>query len=153
MDAMYFQLALAFSLAFIVKYHKKMTGARKNNQPDLIHQILTIPNLITLSRIACIPFIISSIHNDQHMNACLWSIYAAVSDFLDGYIARNWESQASILGGILDPLADKLLIGSLAITFTIKQMIPLGSAASTFVNLGTFWSNLFKYLKVSWCSL
>ncbi len=44
---------------------------------------------------------------------------------LDGYIARNWPSQASKMGSFLDPMADKLLVGSLVISLTYTNLFPL----------------------------
>ena len=38
-------------------------------------------------------------------------MYAGATDFLDGYIARNFKNQASSLGSFLDPLSDKILVG------------------------------------------
>lgn len=147
--------------AFILDCQKKMTSfsSQPEQQPNkpMIHsngnktsvqnesiasQIMTIPNLITLSRIAIIPFILYFILNDQHINACLLFVYAAISDFLDGFIARKCATQSSFLGSILDPLADKLLIGSLAITLTINNMIPLGKQNN--VNFESdFFNNIF----------
>ena len=78
---------------------------------------LTIPNLITLARILLTPlFIIFLIQERYHW--ALWIfVLAGVSDLVDGLIARRWR-QKSPLGAFLDPLADKLLMGSSFITFT-----------------------------------
>ena len=78
------------------------------NQKKLI---LTVPNLLTSLRIASIPFINYYFLNDRHDIACGLFIMASFTDFLDGFIARNFPNQLSHLGSILDPLADKLLIG------------------------------------------
>lgn len=164
-EVMQSQLVAVAALILIVKYHKKFLarlwwrGENANdnnkttssvaattpttaNKKSILDQILTIPNIITMSRVACIPYIIYYIHTNDHLNACLLFCYAAVSDFLDGYIARNWPGQSSIIGGILDPLADKLLVGSLAITFTITGMLPIGKRVLLFFYLRT----LIKYI-------
>lgn len=44
---------------------------------------------------------------------------------LDGYIARNWPSQASKFGSFLDPLADKLLVGTLYVSLTYTGLLPI----------------------------
>lgn len=44
---------------------------------------------------------------------------------MDGYIARNWPGQASRFGSFLDPMADKLLMGSLVISLTYCNLMPL----------------------------
>lgn len=44
---------------------------------------------------------------------------------LDGFIARNWASQASKLGSFLDPMADKLLVGALVISLSYCNLFPV----------------------------
>jgi cardiolipin synthase len=80
--------------------------------------------MLTMSRIASTPFINYFVYVDQHYYACMLFVMAAVTDFLDGYIARNWPNQQSNLGSILDPLADKLLICSLTVTLSLAHMLP-----------------------------
>ena len=82
---------------------------------------MTIPNILTLSRIALIPifcmfifdFDNSGFYKSSHPNnfiiAGLIFIVAAATDFFDGYLARKWNQTTSV-GKLLDPLADKLLI-------------------------------------------
>ncbi|XP_025833387.1 probable cardiolipin synthase (CMP-forming) [Agrilus planipennis] len=50
---------------------------------------------------------------------------AAVTDLLDGWIARTWESQSSNLGSFLDPMADKVLIATLFLSLTYAELIPV----------------------------
>lgn len=44
---------------------------------------------------------------------------------MDGWIARTWESQSSKMGSFLDPMADKILIGTLFLTLTYADLIPI----------------------------
>lgn len=91
-------------------------------------KVSTIANYITLSRFLLIPYIVQSMMYDCWMQAfCLFGL-AAITDFLDGFFARQYNSE-SMLGKILDPLADKTLILSSFYAFSFQNkiaMIPFG---------------------------
>lgn len=74
--------------------------------------IVNIPNLLTLFRIALIPVICWLIYDGTPLS-CLIAFFffwvASVTDWLDGYIARK-QNLVSVTGKFLDPLADKLLV-------------------------------------------
>jgi cardiolipin synthase (CMP-forming) len=74
-----------------------------------------IPNILTYSRILVIPiivlvFMISDKHTANWLAAALF-MYASITDFFDGYLARAWHANSN-LGKFLDPIADKLLIAT-----------------------------------------
>tara|TARA_Y100000768_G_C23989485_1_gene691256 strand:- start:3643 stop:4227 length:585 start_codon:yes stop_codon:yes gene_type:complete len=74
--------------------------------------LYSIPNLITYFRLISIPFILVSYLSGTYilqLLAFIIFILASLSDFLDGYLARKLN-QTSVLGKILDPIADKLLV-------------------------------------------
>uniref|UniRef100_A0A2M3ZM85 cardiolipin synthase (CMP-forming) n=1 Tax=Anopheles braziliensis TaxID=58242 RepID=A0A2M3ZM85_9DIPT len=52
-------------------------------------------------------------------------IVAGLTDLADGWIARNWPNQASRLGSFLDPMADKVLVGSLVVAMSYIDLLPL----------------------------
>ena len=84
---------------------------------------LTIPNLITLTRILLTPLFIIFLIQGRHRQALAILILAGVSDLADGLIARWWQ-QKSRLGAYLDPLADKLLMCGSFVTLGISRAIP-----------------------------
>lgn len=68
-----------------------------------------VPNLISLARILLIWPVVTSLGAGEYLQTLMWFVVAAVSDGLDGFLAKRWNC-ASALGKFLDPLADKLLL-------------------------------------------
>ncbi len=76
--------------------------------------LLDLPNLLTLSRIAAIPVVVILVAfhaATSDLLACVVFTAAAITDYFDGEIARS-RSLQSDLGRMLDPIADKLLVGA-----------------------------------------
>ena len=76
---------------------------------------MNIPNLLTLFRIWAIPGIVVTFFFPTAFWAWLGVVLfalAGISDYLDGYLARHWN-QLSRFGRVLDPIADKLLVGAM----------------------------------------
>ncbi len=90
-----------------------------------------IPNILTISRIIVIPFIVISFFVFEsskiaHIVAATLFLYASITDFLDGYLARIYLIQ-SRLGAFLDPIADKLLVVAsivMLIHFRMADILP-----------------------------
>ena len=78
-------------------------------------QALALPNLLTYGRLVAVPVVagllLSSNETWARWAALAVFVAAAVTDFLDGYFARIWQQQ-SMLGRMLDPIADKLLVST-----------------------------------------
>lgn len=95
--------------------------------------IFNLPNGITLARIIIAPIIVIILLSspDRALSLCGALIFgiASVTDFLDGYVARR-TNRVTTLGKFLDPLADKLLVGTALI-----MMIHLGRVPSWIVAL------------------
>ena len=76
--------------------------------------MFSLPNLLTLSRIAAIPLVVACFWLDhgwaQWLSASLFAI-AGITDWFDGYFARRYH-QISRFGRFLDPIADKLLVAA-----------------------------------------
>ncbi|KAJ7917547.1 hypothetical protein B0H13DRAFT_1994972, partial [Mycena leptocephala] len=90
-------------------------------KPALKENIYTLPNLLTVSRIIACP-------GQFHLATSLL-VYAGLTDLVcyskgDGYLARRFKWQ-TVLGTILDPAADKALVTTLAVTLTMKGLLPL----------------------------
>jgi len=82
---------------------------------------LTLPNFITLTRMAMVPFFVLAVW-ERDFSLALWIlIIAGLTDAFDGYLARRMDMQ-SLIGAYLDPIADKMLITVAYIALTI----PLG---------------------------
>jgi cardiolipin synthase len=83
-----------------------------------------LPNFITLARLVLTPAAIVMIAEDRWRTAFLIFVVAGVSDALDGWLAKTfgWTSR---LGGILDPLADKLLVATVIVTLVVVGLVPL----------------------------
>lgn len=86
---------------------------------DTKFDMAKLPNWLTYGRIAAIPVIMLLILADNpalRWLALLLYIGAAVTDYYDGYFARKYGS-VSAIGRMLDPIADKLLVGALLLVF------------------------------------
>lgn len=76
--------------------------------------LLTLPNILTLSRVAVIPVFVALFFLESATGqwiACGVFALAGITDFFDGYFARS-RGQLSAFGTFLDPVADKLLVAS-----------------------------------------
>jgi cardiolipin synthase (CMP-forming) len=72
-------------------------------------RILTLPNVITLVRLACLPLFLYLLFGRDNRAAAAWLLAAlGATDWVDGYLARHMH-QVSTLGKVLDPVADRLL--------------------------------------------
>lgn len=91
---------------------------------------LALPNILTYGRIVAVPIVVGCMFGESILEGPLWLrwlalvffIAAAISDFLDGYLARMWAQQSS-LGRMLDPIADKLLVSSCLLMLAAEETI------------------------------
>src|ERR1700747_1942656 len=81
------------------------------------------PNLLTLMRICLAPFLVSAILEDRYGLGFGLFVAAGLTDALDGTLAR-WLRQRTVLGQYLDPVADKLLLSTIFVVLTHKNLIP-----------------------------
>ncbi|KAF3770303.1 hypothetical protein M406DRAFT_245160, partial [Cryphonectria parasitica EP155] len=104
---------------------KRLSNALRRALPVSTHEnIYTVPNLLTASRIIAAPFIGYCILNDHHAWALGLFAYAGITDLLDGWIARKWNL-GTVVGTVIDPMADKALMMVLTVALAMKGTLPL----------------------------
>lgn len=86
--------------------------------------ILGFPNQLTILRMVCAPIFVALTLDGRLRLAVIVFIVAALTDAFDGLIARFWK-QRTALGAILDPLADKMLLGSAFIALAFADEVPV----------------------------
>src|SRR5574340_1469994 len=87
-------------------------------------RVLNLPNAITLLRLAAVPVVGWLILHERWEAACWLFLAAAVSDGIDGLLAR-WLNQMTQLGAALDSIADKALGLVTLVMLTIEEVIPM----------------------------
>jgi cardiolipin synthase len=90
----------------------------------VIRQLRSAPNLLTLLRLAFVPFAVIAILDGHYGWALGIFVIAGISDGLDGLLARLLEQQTT-LGQYLDPIADKLLLSTMFLVLFATHKIPL----------------------------
>jgi CDP-diacylglycerol--glycerol-3-phosphate 3-phosphatidyltransferase len=97
------------------------------------HRVLfNLPNSLSLIRLACLPVIVLCLSYEGRLGSFLAALFfgmAFVTDFLDGYFARRYGA-VTVIGKMLDPLADKILV-----ILTLIMLIPLGRIPAWIVML------------------
>ncbi|NOR50885.1 MAG: CDP-diacylglycerol--glycerol-3-phosphate 3-phosphatidyltransferase [Desulfuromonadales bacterium] len=88
--------------------------------------LLNLPNLLTLARVAAIPVVMVLMLSDSRSSG-MWAAFiftiAAITDFVDGWLARKWQV-VTVLGKFLDPLADKLIVMAALIMLIPLDRVP-----------------------------
>ena len=88
--------------------------------------ITNLPNMLTYARIVAVPALVACFFLSD-ADSARWLAFAiftaaGITDFFDGYLARVWQQQSS-LGAMLDPIADKLLVGATLMVLVADQTI------------------------------
>ena len=99
---------------------------------------INLPNLLTMLRIALIPIVLWLLA-DGTPEANFWAaivyIGTALTDLIDGYLARKW-GQISVLGKFLDPLADKLLVMATLVFLAYLGRLPFLGVVAVIIMVG-----------------
>jgi cardiolipin synthase (CMP-forming) len=96
-------------------------------------RVLTLPNVVTLVRLSCLPLFLWLLFAQEDRAAAAWLLAAlGATDWVDGYLARHMH-QESELGKILDPVADRLLFLVGAGGIMVDGSVPLWFAITVLV--------------------
>jgi len=99
-------------------------------------RVLTVPNLITVVRLACLPVFLWLLFGEDNRHAAAWLLGGlGATDFLDGWIARRYH-QISDIGKVLDPVADRLLFFVGVVAIMIDGSAPLWICVLTLAREG-----------------
>ena len=95
--------------------------------------MLTIPNALSVGRLLCVPlFLWLLFGRDDHVAAALLLAVLGATDWVDGYVARHFN-QVSTVGKVLDPTADRVLVGAAVIALMIDGSVPAWVGTLTIV--------------------
>ena len=113
-------------------------------------EIWNLPNVLTYGRIAAVPIVAALLMyggDNARWTALGIYIFAAITDFLDGYLARLWQQQSS-LGRMLDPIADKVLVAVVLLVLSTDDLLRGGHlwAAIIIMSREVLVSGLREYL-------
>ena len=98
---------------------------------DGLDRILTAPNVITMVRLLCIPLYLWLLFGAHHQIAAAVLLAAlGATDWVDGFVARRY-GQVSTFGKVLDPTADRILVGTAVISIMIYGAVPLWFGLAT----------------------
>lgn len=104
--------------------------------PDGEDRILTIPNLISVVRLACVPWFVWLLFGaEDRLAAAILLAVLGATDWVDGWIARRYR-QVSTVGKILDPTADRIMLLVAVLAIAIDGGVPWWLAAITLVREG-----------------
>lgn len=123
-------------------YGALMGGAARSDQRGGSgpggHAVATLPNLITLVRLACVPVFVWLVvhdHKSGWVPAAILLGGLGATDWVDGYLARRL-GQVSTVGKVLDPVADRVLLAVGALTVIVVGAVPLWVAVAALLREG-----------------
>jgi cardiolipin synthase len=90
-------------------------------------RVFTVPNALSLLRLFMVPVVVALLLAGSDGLAAALFVLAAVTDFLDGRLARM--AGPTRLGRILDPVADRLMLSSVAVVLAIRGVLPVWAVA------------------------
>ena len=100
-----------------------MASTNEGSDEVVLNRVLTAPNLISFGRLLLVPVFLWLYVIGHVLPAMILLALVGTSDFVDGYVARA-TGQVSVLGKLLDPLADRIVIIAVLIAYSIKGTVP-----------------------------
>lgn len=103
----------------------KLSFERLHKRPQSRAAMTSLPNLVTLARIAMVPLIVALLYAPgltARSAALFLYIVASLSDFLDGWLARR-SNAGSRFGAMLDPIADKILVAAVLVVLVAEGAV------------------------------
>jgi CDP-diacylglycerol--glycerol-3-phosphate 3-phosphatidyltransferase len=116
---------MAASFVFHTLHRRKARVAKRPRIPQSAR--VNLPNAITLSRLVLTGVFVAGASLDRpagHWLALVSFVIAAISDFLDGWLARRM-GMVTAMGKLLDPLADKVLVCSAFVYLSTRDLCPM----------------------------
>ncbi|XP_048332049.2 cardiolipin synthase (CMP-forming), mitochondrial isoform X2 [Ziziphus jujuba] len=98
---------------------------KESSSDGFVESFVNLPNLISISRLISGPVLGWMITNELYSSAMVGLAISGATDWLDGYVARKMKIN-SVVGSYLDPLADKVLIGCVALAMVHKDLLHPG---------------------------
>lgn len=98
-------------------------GKPGSPRPDVSHDVVTIPNILTFGRICVVPVGVWLVLREDYAAAAALFVLAGLTDAFDGWLARR--RGITTIGTLLDPLADKLLLMSMFVALAAVGMLPI----------------------------
>eukprot|EP00117_Sycon_ciliatum_P047000 scpid88695/ scgid4269/ Probable cardiolipin synthase len=103
---------------------KQEQESSENDSAKDEDKVLTVPNALSAFRILMAPYVGYLIVQDSLSMAMGLFLVCGATDSIDGYIARRFPGQQSVLGSVLDPLGDKLMVGIISLCLTYTGLFP-----------------------------
>ena len=101
--------------------------------------VWTLPNLLSAIRLAGVPvFLWLVLGPEEDGWALALLVISGITDWLDGWLARRW-GQTSVLGQVLDPVADRLYILAVVVGLALRDVIPWWLAVSLPLRDALMW--------------
>src|SRR6185503_8807469 len=91
---------------------------------DPAARIVTVPNVITLVRLVCVPLFVWLLAEDELLIAAALLAVLGATDWVDGWVARRFD-QGSNLGKVFDPVADRILLLVAGVALVVQGSVPL----------------------------